>query len=132
MPYTNSGKIELIVGAKEVPKPAAPKGLADRMSYVSIFLFQQLPHPNRGCSQPKNAAGKEKAKPKTNGASTTANGSSKKKGRPAKKARNSRPKKKTAEELDAEMADYFGPGEGGATNGAVQQPTADAMVDEVL
>lgn len=45
-----------------------------------------------------------------------------------------RPTKKTAEELDSEMADYFesggNAGETGVTNGA--QPAGDAMDDEIL
>ena len=59
-------------------------------------------------------------------------------GRGGKSGRAGRPKKKTAEELDAEMMDYFG-GDSGATNGAVQPAAAAAtnggdtgMVDEVM
>ena len=87
--------------------------------------------------KPKNAA-KDKPrtqdKPKTNAATT--NGTSKSKDtRNKKPARTGRAKKKTADELDAEMVDYFGAGEGGAPNGTTQQAAAaggDAMVDEVL
>jgi THO complex subunit 4 len=86
------------------------------------------------CSKPKSAA-KEVTKGKTNSAAAT-NGASKAKATGKKPARNSRPKKKTAEELDAEMMDYFGNGEN-AANGAAQPAAAaanggDAMVDEVL
>ena len=53
--------------------------------------------------------------------------------RPARKSgRAGKPKKKTAEELDAEMVDYFGTGEGAAT---AVQPVAAAIggdMDEVL
>ncbi|KAK3044448.1 hypothetical protein LTS18_001264, partial [Coniosporium uncinatum] len=47
-------------------------------------------------------------------------------GRKAKPAKNARPKKKTAEELDAEMVDYFGD-----NNAASGDPVngADAAVD---
>jgi THO complex subunit 4 len=103
-------------------------------SSVGIETFADNP-----LRQPKNAA-KDKArtqdKPKTNNAATT-NGTSKSKNtRNKKPARTGRSKKKTAEELDAEMVDYFGAGgEGGAPNGTTQQAAAaggDAMVDEVL
>ena len=113
---TNRRQIEVVLGAKDVSKPPAPKGLADRMS------------------KPKSAAEK-KDKPKTNGAATT-NGAAKSNGpRGKKSARPSRPKKKTAAELDAEMMDYFG-GDSGAAN-APAQPAAAAggdtgMVDEVM
>lgn len=47
--------------------------------------------------------------------------------------RNSRPAKKTAEELDSEMADYFDNG-GAAASGAATAVAAngDAMEDEIL
>ena len=88
--------------------------------------------------KPKSAAkdkGRTQDKPKTN--NTATNGASKGKNpRNKKPARSGRPKKKTAEELDAEMVDYFGAGgEGAAPNGTTQQAAAaggDAMVDEVL
>lgn len=52
-----------------------------------------------------------------------------------KPARNARPKK-TADELDAEMVDYFGAGGEAAAPGTAQPAAAtsgaDAMVDEVL
>lgn len=88
-------------------------------------------------SKPKSAT-KEKTstkdKPKTNGAAVATNGASKNKSTRTKKpARSGRPKKKTAEELDAEMMDYFGGGES-APNGTAQQaaPADTGMVDEVL
>ena len=91
--------------------------------------------------QPKNAAkesAKAKAAPKANGA-VAANGAAKGQGGRGgrKSGRAGRPKKKTAEELDAEMSDYFGTGEAPPTNGAVQPSAAAAggdtgMVDEVM
>ncbi|WPH04587.1 Hypothetical protein R9X50_00747900 [Acrodontium crateriforme] len=119
-------KIEIIGGVSAAAKPA--KGLQERMT------------------KPKNAAKEnEKAGVKKNGpkAVGTANGDNK--GKQKKKSgRAGRPKPKTAEELDAEMQDYFG-GDSGATNGApaangagAAQPaaapaTADTgMEDEVL
>lgn len=92
-------------------------------------------------NKPKNAVKKDgkqagAAKPKNQAANT--NGSAgDKKAKKEKSGRAGRAKAKTAEELDAEMQDYFGSGEGAAasTNGA---PTATTnggdtgMVDEVM
>ncbi|KAK3680685.1 RNA-binding RNA annealing protein [Vermiconidia calcicola] len=114
-------RIEVVLGAKAVPAPPAPKTLAARMS------------------QPKSAANaKEKTKPKANGAAATTNGASKEQStRGGRKAgRSGKPKKKTAEELDAEMMDYFG--NEAAAAPATAQPVAAAngadagMVDEVM
>lgn len=75
-------------------------------------------------SQPKSAA---KNKPKTKEApkaAATTNGP--KPARGAKKSgRAGRPKAKTAEELDAEMQDYFG----GETNGTAAPPAQTAAAD---
>ena len=73
------------------------------------------------------------AKGKTAPAAATTNGAAKGKDASKKSGRAGRPKKKTAEELDTEMDDYFG--EGTAANGTAQPAAAnggDAMVDEVL
>ena len=93
-------------------------------------------------SKPKNAA-QEKSKgaaakgPKaaTNGADGTAKGARNTK---KKSGRAGKPKPKTAEELDAEMQDYFGGGETNgaapAANGAPQAAPAtgdDAAMDEI-
>lgn len=84
--------------------------------------------------QPKSAA---KDKPKTNGAAATTNGAGKGKNTRAKKSRRAgKPKKKTVEELDADMADYYG-GDSATANATAQPAPAAAggdtgMVDEVL
>ncbi len=128
--------MELIVGAKEVPKPAAPKGLADRMAYVPFPPLESA-LANTACRQPKSATKKEN-KPKTNGAATTTKGAKPAKGAARKAGRAGKPnKKKTAEELDAEMADYFNPADAAAAAAAANGTAApaaggDAMVDEVL
>jgi THO complex subunit 4 len=87
-------------------------------------------------SQPKSAA--------TTKATANAGGGGASGGRAGRRgrgghARNSRPAKKTAEELDSEMADYFDNGgavatETGAVTNGVAQPAAngDVMEDEVL
>lgn len=92
-------------------------------------------------NKPKNAVKKD-SKPagaqKTKGQAGNTNGATAdKKGKKEKSGRAGRPKAKTAEELDAEMQDYFGSGEAAAapTNGA--QPAATngtdtGMVDEVM
>jgi len=88
---------------------------------------------NRANSKPKSAA-KDKPKAATAAASTTkatANGTAKA-AQPKKTGRAGRPKAKTADELDAEMQDYFGGGEvnGAATNGTAAPTTnGDAMDD---
>lgn len=81
---------------------------------------------NKGKNAPTPAGGKEN---KANGTSGGRGGKGGKRG-----GRAARPVKKTAEELDAEMADYFVPGNATAdatTNGSAPAGD-DAMVDEVL
>ena len=87
-------------------------------------------------SQPKSAAVVKATSGATSGAAS--GGRAGRRGRGGR-GRNGRPAKKTAEELDSEMADYFDIGgaaateAGTATSGAAQ-PAAngDAMEDEVL
>jgi THO complex subunit 4 len=85
-------------------------------------------------SQPKSAA---VTKATSGAAGAASGGRGGRRGRGGR-GRNARPAKKTAEELDSEMADYFDNSgaaatETGAANGAAQ-PAAngDAMEDEVL
>lgn len=109
------------------------------MSYVEMHVLTSCQPANDHFRQPKNAAkdkSKKQDKPKTNGAAaTTTTRAAKGKNLPAKTTgRAGRPKKKTAEELDAEMVDYFG-GDAAPNGGAVQAATAGGdtgMVDEVL
>jgi len=117
-------RIEVLLGAKSIPALAHPKSLAERMSKPK----------NATKEKPKQAAGaKGAANGATNGAGKDGRAAKKKSGRAGK------PKAKTADELDAEMQDYFG---GGETNGAPANGTAEpvaaadggdtGMVDEVL
>ncbi|KAL2418625.1 hypothetical protein ABEF91_004671 [Exophiala dermatitidis] len=82
-------KIEVVVDASHVPEPTPAKSLADRV------------------------AANPKAQPKSATADKKVTGKDGAKGRPAgragkpKRGRNPRPKPKTAEELDAEMTDYW-------------------------
>lgn len=113
-------RIEVLIGAKEAPAPPAPKSLGERVA------------------QPKPAT---KDKPKPAGATKAAPGN--KVGKKTKRGRNAgRGKPKTAEELDAEMADYFdsnasgaGAGDAAMTNGGAVQPATGGdtgMDDDVI
>lgn len=85
-------KIEIIVsGDKAAAIAPAPKGLTDRISQPK--------------SQPKSAAPNKKKEAAAKVAGTA--GAAARGGRRAGRAKSSRPAKKSAEELDSEMADYF-------------------------
>jgi THO complex subunit 4 len=104
-------KVELLVDASLAKAIPPPKGLSERITQ---------PKP-----QPKSAA-----VTKTNSASGT-------RGRRggARGGRNPRPAKKTAEELDSEMVDYFQSGTTATETGGNAQPAANAdanMDDEIL
>jgi hypothetical protein len=94
-------------------------------------IFQSQPKP-----QPKSAAVTKTTGAAAGGAASGGRGGRARRGRGG---RNSRPAKKTAEELDSEMADYFDNG-GAAAPDATAAPAAavapaangDAMEDEVL
>ncbi|KAL4920586.1 hypothetical protein BDW62DRAFT_176813 [Aspergillus aurantiobrunneus] len=98
-------KIEVVVDASHAPAVPAPKPLGDRV-----------------------AQSKSQPKPATNAKTTNATRGRGR--RPRRGARAGRPKTKTAEELDAEMVDYFNtPNENGAPTdanaaGAVPQQPA--------
>lgn len=104
----------MMVDASSAPAIAAPKSLGDRI--------QQKPQPKSAAST-KNAANAKTGDEATRGR--------KRGGRGAKGGNSSRPAKKTAEELDSEMADYFTSNAEAApaTNGTAAD---NAMVDEVL
>jgi len=108
-------KVELILDANRAKAIPAPKGLSERITQ---------PKP-----QPKSAAS-TKTTGKTRG--KTGRGG-------ARGGRNARPAKKTAEELDSEMVDYWQAGAAatetnGGANGAAQPAAGgDAnMDDEIL
>lgn len=86
-------------------------------------------------SKPKNAAKEVKAAPKGKAAAPTTNGAAKtaKAGKAKKVPNAGRPKKKTADELDAEMADYFvAPANGTAAPAAAAATNGAEPVDEVM
>lgn len=131
-------RVEMLVSAANLP-PAAPKQtLADRVTYVLS------PTANSTSSNKSSQPKKDKPKPATNEKTAAAGGRGKGQGtRGRGKGRGGRPerqKKKTTEELDAEMADYFPTAEGNnsamETNGASGAPAAaggdTAMDDEML
>jgi THO complex subunit 4 len=115
-------KIDVILDARSAASIPPPKGLSDRIAQPK--------------AQPKSAATTKTA---TDAAGARGKGRAGRRG--GKAGRNPRPAKKTAEELDSEMADYFdngGPAAGtetaATTNGAAQ-PAANgdaAMDDEIL
>ncbi|KAL3421521.1 RNA recognition domain-containing protein [Phlyctema vagabunda] len=110
-------KIEVILDARRAATIPPPKGLSERIIAPK--------------SQPKSAA----VSKTTDASNTRGKGRSR-----GTRGRNPRPTKKTAEELDSEMADYFDNGaaagtEAAATNGdAAPQSAAnvDAMDEEIL
>ena len=116
-------KIEIVVGAgqadKVIPPPA--KTLAERATQPK--------------AQPKSAASKPAANAGKGAANKGAAGGAK-----PRRGRNARPAKKTAEELDSEMADYFGGGSApaGENTTAAPAPAAAAasgdaaMEDEIM
>ncbi|KAF2271411.1 uncharacterized protein EI97DRAFT_284245 [Westerdykella ornata] len=110
-------KVEVLVSAKDAPAPAAAPSLADRVSQAK----------------------KDKPKPATatKAAPAGTRGRGNRRGRGGRGGAR-REKKKTVEELDAEMEDYFPANEGsnvaGATNGNAGQAAGGdtAMDDEML
>jgi THO complex subunit 4 len=131
-------RVDLLVSAANVPATAKPSSLADRVTYVyplpSAWTSTHKP------SQPK----KDKPKPATATKAAPAAGrgrgdGARGRGRGGRGGRE-RQKKKTVEELDAEMADYFPTAEGSndamVSNGAEAAPAPaggdTAMDDEML
>ncbi|CAE7011426.1 hypothetical protein CFE70_002059 [Pyrenophora teres f. teres 0-1] len=111
-------RVEILVSASAIPATTRSASLADRVTQPK----KDKPKP---ATTEKTAAGAARGRGQTRGRGKGRGG------------RDARPKKKTVEELDAEMADYFPGGEtSNAANGAeVAQVTAGgdtAMDDEML
>lgn len=116
-----------------MPEPTPAKSLADRVAYANVKSL------DRSAPLTKNSAN-PKAQPKS-AATTKANTKDAAKGKKVVKGRKgkpNRPKAKTAEELDAEMTDYFGNNnaaaatEAATTNGApAAVATGDDAMDEI-
>lgn len=103
--------------ASAVPTPAGPKSLSDRVAYA--------PHNRRNLPKPLTEGS---ANPKAQPKSAVDKKTKDKQGRRTKKPRTARPKPKSAEELDQEMADYFGDG-GNATTATANGVTAEAATN---
>ncbi|KAL9632230.1 MAG: hypothetical protein Q9164_005449 [Protoblastenia rupestris] len=114
-------KIEVVLDAARATQPPTVKALGERMT------------------QPKGARPKSAAsKPAINGTNERGGKAGGGRGRPRRNA--GRPKAKTADELDAEMADYFDPNapaattDAAATTNGAAQPSAngeDLGMDEI-
>ncbi|KAI1179772.1 hypothetical protein F4777DRAFT_574597 [Nemania sp. FL0916] len=106
-------KIEIIVSAAKAAEIIpAPKTLTDRVTQPK--------------AQPKSAANDKKK----DGGKTIGSGA---RGRKKRPVRSSRPAKKTAEELDSEMADYFNTGDQTENaNGVAANTNGDAAMDDEI
>ncbi|KAH7414432.1 hypothetical protein DE146DRAFT_35228 [Phaeosphaeria sp. MPI-PUGE-AT-0046c] len=118
-------RVEMLVSAANLPTSAAQPSLADRAT-----------QPKKDKPKPATAA---KTAPATTGKARGRGGRAEARGRGGRAGRE-RTKKKTVEELDAEMVDYWPVGEGntdamaaGTTDGAQATAVGDtAMDDEML
>jgi THO complex subunit 4 len=131
----------VVVDASKVAAEAPAKSLADRVAYAHSKKSRKPEPLTKTSANPK-------AQPKSATADKRVTGKDGGKGRPAgkagkpKRARNPRAKPKTAEELDAEMTDYWAgnnpstataPTEAPAANGTAPAPNAneDMGMDEI-
>ncbi|KAK2001266.1 hypothetical protein LX36DRAFT_708669 [Colletotrichum falcatum] len=119
-------KIEIVVGASQAANVIPPKkSLAERTTQPK--------------AQPKSAANNKRNTANTANKGAAAPGARGKK--PERRARTGRPAKKTAEELDSEMADYFESGTNAAGDNTAPAAAASApaatngdapMEDEIM
>jgi len=120
-------RVEVLASSTDILPQLPVKTLSDRITNKPKNAAKEKAKPAAAGKNGKNGEAKAKTGPKANG---KAEAGQKKSGRAG------RPKAKTVDELDAEMADYFGgPAPAANGNGAVQPAaaTADtAMADEVL
>ncbi|KAG5927261.1 hypothetical protein E4U42_002412 [Claviceps africana] len=106
-------KIEIVVGAAQADKVLpAVKSLAERTAQPK--------------AQPKSAASGKGA---TGGVGKAGNGVNAGSANKKRRGRNARPVKKTADELDTDMANYFSGSADGAGNAAAAPASAGATVD---
>ncbi|MCJ1231304.1 hypothetical protein MMC12_007981 [Toensbergia leucococca] len=136
-------KIEVVLDASRAPPPAPIKGLSERIVYDLAKLMPTAYLKLKYCRQPKNQPKLAVATKATPNGTTSRGGRGR--GRGVRRGRNAgRPKVKTAEELDAEMVDYFdatganggpaGTDAAATTNGAIQPITNggdDLGMDEI-
>ena len=140
---TKTFQIEVVLDASRAPPPAPIKGLSERIVYDLAKLMPTAYLKLKYCRQPKNQPKLAVATKATPNGTTSRGGRGR--GRGVRRGRNAgRPKVKTAEELDAEMVDYFdatganggpaGTDAAATTNGAIQPITNggdDLGMDEI-
>ncbi len=125
----------MVVDASSVPEPLAAKSLADRVAYANSQRNKSAPLTKTSANpkaQPKSATRTKATAKDAKGRKDAA--------RAPKRGKSNKPKPKTAEELDAEMTDYWGNNPAGAvnstepaaTNGAAPAATGDDLgMDEI-
>ena len=124
----------MVVDASSVPDAVAAKSLADRVAYANPPRHKSAPLTKTSANpkaQPKSAT-------RTKATAKDAKGR-KEAARAPKRGKSNKPKPKTAEELDAEMTDYWGNNTAGAastdaaaTNGAAPAAATDDLgMDEI-
>ncbi len=130
-------QVEVVVDASRAP-PVEKKGMSDRVRLASSLMLSNYSADNRISKprvQPKQAGAARTSETSARGATRGARGGRVRRGRTA-----GRPKAKTAEELDAEMTDYFVGGSGhaateangaAAPNGAAAAATGEEAMDEI-
>ena len=121
-----------MVDANSVPEPQAAKSLADRVAYANLPRSKSAPLTKTSANpkaQPKSATAIKATAKDAKGRKAAA--------RP-KRGKSNKPKPKTAEELDAEMTDYWGNNNAAAanstsaTNGAAPAAAGDDLgMDEI-
>ena len=108
--------------ASSVPEPSPVKSLAERVAYANPKRSDKSEPLTKTSANPKAQPKSATAVKKVTAKDGTKGRSAGKPGKP-KRARTSRPKPKTAEELDAEMTDYWG-GNNPSAVGAAAEVTA--------
>lgn len=116
-------QVEVIVDASHAPEPTPAKSLAERVAYANPKSKKQEPLTKTSANPRATPRSATAVKADTKGKKPAT------KAKPARKAKTARPKPKTAEELDAEMTDYWKGGEAPAATEATttSAPAADAM-----
>jgi len=117
-------RVEVLTSSADLLTQVPVKTLSDRISKPKGAAVKEKTKPAAAAGKPGAAKGKVAGKTEGKGGK--------------KSGRAGRPKAKTVDELDAEMADYFGGPTNGAASAAAQPAAAPAaaadtaMVDEVL
>ena len=111
--------------ASSVPTAVPAKSLAERVAYANPKRSHKSEPLTKTSANPKAQPKSATATKKVAGKDGVKGRTAAKPGKP-KRGRNARPKPKTAEELDAEMTDYWGgnnPAAAAMTNGAAPAAT---------